>query len=147
MFLLTSALLGFAGSIVRHSFLSCSSACGTAAGKRLLEFHLSRETFGAGETPARHLFTFKVLGSGNCENWPQRVFINLTLWSTVPLFDQRGCACPCLVSQQARPVLTHNGPEIALRLTLYFYVCFTRNVFSRLIIVVLCGKVISIESD
>ena len=42
---------------------------------------------------------------------------------------------------------TYNRPEIALRLTLYFYVYLTRNVFSQLIIVLLCGKVISIESD
>lgn len=145
MFPLTSPLLGFAGSIVRHSFLSCSSVCGTAAGERLLEFGSFGEAFGAGKAPARRLFGFKVLGFGNCENWLQRAFIDSVVyhassssaWLCVPLFSQQAC-----------PVLTHNRPEIALRLTLYFYVCFTRNVFSHLIIIVLlCGKVISIESD
>ena len=144
MFPLTSPLLGFAGSIVRHSFLSYSSACGTAAGERLLEFGSSGEAFGADEAPARHLFPFKVLGSGNCENRPQRALIDPVVYRAS---SWSAWLCMPLFSQQACPVLTHNRPEIALRLTLYFYVCFTRNVFSHLIIIVLCGKVISIESD
>lgn len=144
MFPLTSPLLGFAGSIVRHSFLSCSSVCGTAAGERLLEFGSSGRLFGTGEAPARRLFTFKVLGSGNCENWPHRAFIDPVVYHAS---SWSAWLCMPLFSQQACPVLTHNRPEIALRLTLYFYACFTRNVFSDLIIIVLCGKVIAIESD
>lgn len=139
MFPLTSPLSGFARSMVRHSFLSCSLACRAAAAECLLEFGSSREAFGVGEAPARRLLAFKVLGSGDCENHPQRAFI---------ASSPSACLCMSLFLQQACPVLTHNKPEIAPRLTLYFYVCFTRNVFSHLIIILLlCGKVVSIESD
>lgn len=85
----------------------------------------SREAFGAGKASVRHSFAFKVLGSGNCENWPQRAFI-----SPVVCRFHCGCVCP----------FSHSRLERALRLTLYFYVCFMRNVFSCFIIIVLCDK-------
>lgn len=124
MFPLTSLLLGFLGSIVRHSFLSCTSVWQTAAEEHL-GIRLIQGGFWGWRSPCKASVACKVLGSGNCESWPQRAFI-----SPVVCRSQCGWVCP----------FSHKRPERALRLILFLYVFFMRNVFSCFIIIVLCGK-------
>lgn len=100
--------------------------------------------FGAGEAPVGRLFGFKVLALGLKTSLKER----LSACGMLCLPFISVAVCIALFSEQACPVRTHNRPEIVLKLTQYFCVCFIRNAFSHsAVLVLLCDKLLSVEID